>query len=148
MREKSDFKIEIANNPETFQLAKKIKQDIATAELGKIPSLEQSAPHNRNEISRLIMEGVDQRGIRQHLKLLSGQYDGFKSLTDMVSDEIQTLITQRLKTFSSFTQSTAKQLKHDDLTFLNELTSEGNLVVENYLKWHEIQFGKDCEVKQ
>ena len=94
------------------------------------------------------MEGVDQRGIRQHLKLLSGQYDGFKSLTDMVSDEIQTLITQRLKTFSSFTQRTAKQLRHDDLTFLNELTSEGNLVVENYLKWHEIQFGKDCEVKQ
>lgn len=40
MQEKSDLKIEIANNPETFQLAKKIKQDISTAELGKIPSLE------------------------------------------------------------------------------------------------------------
>lgn len=94
------------------------------------------------------MEDVNQRGVRQHFQLLSGQYDGFKSLTGMVSDEIQTLITQRLKTFSIFTQSSAKQLKHDDLTFLNELTSEANLVVENYLKWHEIQFGKDFEAKQ
>ena len=84
------------------------------------------------------MEGVDKRGIKRHLKVLSGQYEGYKNLTDMVSEEIQTLIAQRLKTFSSFPQSTAKQLRQDDLKSLNELTSEGNLVVENYLKWHEI----------
>jgi hypothetical protein len=136
MQENINFHLEIANDPETFQLARKIKQDISSAVLGQIPSLEKSAPTNRNHISQLSVESVDQRGTRQHLKYFSGQYEGYKRLTDMVSEEISTLINQRLKTFSTFTQSTARYLQKEDLAYLNEFTSEGNLVVENYIKWH------------
>lgn len=44
MQESSDFQFDIDHNPETFQLARKIKQEIQSAVLGQTPSLEKSAP--------------------------------------------------------------------------------------------------------